>query len=143
MKFLLDTNTCIRYLNGRAPAVRDHLHRYPARDVAVCSVVKAELYFGAMKSANPDKTLAGQNKFLSQYVSLPFDDRAASEYGRVRARLSAQGTMIGPNDVLIASIALANDVILVTHNTREFSRITDLKLEDWETEPENEQPERE
>ena len=137
MKFLLDTNTCIRYLNGRAPAIRNHLLKHPAHDVVVCSVVKAELYFGAMKSTNPDKNLAGQNRFLSQFISLPFDDRAAFEYGRVRARLATQGTLIGPNDLLIASITLVNNVTLVTHNTREFSRIAELKIQDWEIEPEN------
>jgi tRNA(fMet)-specific endonuclease VapC len=71
MTFLLDTNTCIRYLNGRAPLIRDHLLKYSADEIAVCSIVKAELYFGAMKSANPSKTLAAQDKFLSRYISLP------------------------------------------------------------------------
>jgi tRNA(fMet)-specific endonuclease VapC len=66
-----------------------------------------------------------------QFVSLPFDDRAAEEYGKVRAELAVRGTPIGPNDLMIASIALANQVTLVTHNTAEFSRIPGLTLDDW------------
>jgi tRNA(fMet)-specific endonuclease VapC len=71
--------------------------------------------------------------FLNQFVSLPFDDIAAEIYGRERARLTLVGTPIGANDLLIACIALANGLTLVTHNTREFSRINGLRLEDWET----------
>ena len=63
---------------------------------------------------------------------MPFDDRAADEYGRIRAHLAGLGMLIGPNDLLIASIALANGLILVTHNTAEFSRVPGLKLEDWQ-----------
>ena len=67
-----------------------------------------------------------------QFVSLPFDDRAAEEYGKVRAHLTALGTPIGPNDLMIAAIALANQLTLVTHNTAEFSRVPGLTLEDWQ-----------
>jgi tRNA(fMet)-specific endonuclease VapC len=71
---------------------------------------------------------------LNRFISLPFDDQSAIIYGQIRAQLVASGTPIGPNDLLIASIALANNLILVTHNTREFSRVEDLRLEDWEIE---------
>lgn len=71
---------------------------------------------------------------MSEFVSLPFDDQSAVIYGQIRAQLAAPGTPIGPNDLLIASIALANNLILVTHNTREFSRVEGLRLEDWEIE---------
>jgi tRNA(fMet)-specific endonuclease VapC len=70
--------------------------------------------------------------FCRQFQSLPFDDRAADEYGRIRAYLTGLGALIGPNDLLIASIALANGLILVSHNTREFSRVPGLKLDDWQ-----------
>jgi len=132
MKYLLDTNTCVRYLNGRSQALFDRLDKMSDDEIAVCSVVKAELFFGAMQSHNPAKTLAGQQTFLSRFVSLPFDDMAAEHYGRIRAYLAKQGTPIGPNDLLIAAIALANGLILVTHNTREFGRVTGLQIEDWE-----------
>jgi tRNA(fMet)-specific endonuclease VapC len=63
---------------------------------------------------------------------LPFDDAAAEAYGRLRAELARRGTPIGPNDLMIAAIALAHDLTLVTHNTAEFSRVSGLRLEDWE-----------
>jgi len=132
--YLLDTNVCIRYLNGRAPGVLERLRKQEPGDIAVCSVVKAELFYGAQRSQNPKRSLAVQRQFLQPYRSLPFDDAAAEIAGLLRARLAALGTPIGPYDVQIASIALANGCTLVTHNTREFSRIPDLLLEDWESE---------
>ncbi len=135
MRYLLDTNTCIRYLNGRSKAISDRLNTLSDGDAAVCSVVKAELFFGAMRSQNPIKTLDGQQQFLSLFISLPFDDLAAEHYGRIRAALVSQGTPIGSNDLLIAAIALANNLILITHNTREFERVAGLRLEDWEIQP--------
>lgn len=132
MKYLLDTNACIGYLNGRAIGVRQRLERLIPAEVFVCSVVKAELYFGAMKSTNPVTTLARQNEFLKLFVSLPFNDEAADVYGRLRAHLEMQGRPIGPNDLLIAAIALANNVTLVTHNSTEFQRVPDLVVEDWQ-----------
>ncbi len=132
MIYLLDTNVCIRYLNGRSQAVKERLQATNADDLAVCSVVKAELFYGAMRSNNPQRTLNNQQQFLNLFTSLPFDDDAALIYGRIRASLAAQGTPVGSNDLQIAAIAISNNLTLVTHNTREFSRILELRLEDWE-----------
>ncbi len=132
MRFLLDTNTCIRYLNGRAPAIRTHLAAVPLAQIAVCAPVKAELYYGAARSQDPTRSLARQEAFLRVFVSLAFDDHAARFYGRIRADLAARGTPVGANDLLIAAIALAAELTLVTHNTSEFGRISGLALEDWE-----------
>ena len=132
MTYLLDTNTCIRYLNGRAPNVLQCLQALPPAEIRVCAIVKAEMYYGAMKSVDPTYTLAQQRVFLDAFESLPFDDAAAEAYGRLRAELARRGTPIGPNDLMIAAIALADDLILVTHNTSEFSRVPGLRLEDWE-----------
>jgi tRNA(fMet)-specific endonuclease VapC len=129
---LLDTNACVGYLNGRAVRVRNKLATMPPGAVAVCSVVKAEMYAGAMKSNDPTRTRSAQQTFFNQFLSLPFDDAAASVYGIIRAHLEAAGTPIGPYDLQIAAIALANNLTLVTHNTREFSRVPGLVLEDWE-----------
>ena len=133
MIYLLDTNTCIRYLNGRAAGVLRRLRSLSPSLIAVCSVVKAELFFGAMKSARPVETLAAQKIFLDQFVSLPFDDAATEIYARTRSELEAAGTPIGPYDLQIAAIAIANDLTLVTHNLREFGRVQALRPEDWET----------
>ncbi len=132
MTYLLDTNVCIDYLRGRAIEVRMRLESVLPDDIVLCSIVKAELFHGAMKSANPSISLANQQPFISQFISLPFDDSAAEQYGILRARLEKQGLLIGPNDLLIASIAIANNVTLVTHNTGEFSRVPGLQMEDWQ-----------
>jgi tRNA(fMet)-specific endonuclease VapC len=91
LKYLLDTNTCIRYLNGRSPSIKAHLAQCVNSDVAVCSVVKAELYFGAARSNNPVATLRRQDAFLSRFVSFSFDDLAAAMYGPIRATLAQSG----------------------------------------------------
>jgi len=76
--------------------------------------------------------LSEQEKFLSRFVSLPFDEAAHIQAAQIRADLARVGTPIGPYDLLIAAIARAHSVILVTHNTREFERVAGLNLEDWE-----------
>ncbi|MBE9232112.1 type II toxin-antitoxin system VapC family toxin [Cuspidothrix issatschenkoi LEGE 03284] len=132
MIYLLDTNVCARYLNGKSLAIRQRLRSTNLADIAVCSVVKGELFYGAMKSNNLEKTLDRQQEFLKLFVSLPFDDDASLIYGRIRAELSAKGIIIGANDLQIAAIAMVNNLILVTHNVREFSRVNGLRFEDWE-----------
>lgn len=133
MKYLLDTNTCIRYINGTSQVVFDRLNAQAEGEVVVCAVVKAELFYGALHSQNPSKNLVNQHKFLALFVSLPFDDAAAEQYGRIRADLARSGTPIGGNDLMIAAIALAHNLTLVTHNLKEFGRVQGLKTEDWET----------
>jgi tRNA(fMet)-specific endonuclease VapC len=135
VRYLLDTNTCIEYINGRSTSVRQHLHALHPDDIAVCAPVKADLFYGAARSADPPRTLAALQAFFSPYVSLPFDDAAAEAYGRIRADLATRGTLIGPNDLLIAAIAVTSGLTLVTHNTGEFSRVAGLPLEDWEVVP--------
>ncbi len=132
MTCLLDTNACIRYLNGRSPKLRAKFAAADPAQICTCSVVKAELFFGAALSNDPVKTLSNQRLFLSRFPSLPFDDSAAEAYAGIRADLTRQGQLIGPNDLMIASICRANDVTLVTHNVSEFGRVAGLKVEDWE-----------
>jgi len=132
MKYSLDTNTCIRYLNRRSDALRQKLPTIHAREIVVCSVVRGELAFGAAKSQTPEESAAKQIRFLEPYATLPYDDQAAGVYGRIRATLEKAGTPIGPYDMQIAAIALVHGLIVVTHNTREFARIAGLQVEDWE-----------
>lgn len=130
--YLLDTNVCIVYLKGKSESIKIRFDGLPREQIAVCAIVKGELLYGAMGSNNPQKALNLQRAFLSQFMSLPFDDGCAEVYGRIRRDLASQGKPIGGNDLLIASIALANNLVLVTHNVREFSRVEGLKIEDWE-----------
>lgn len=132
MIYLLDSNSCIRYLNGRSDSIRRNIEARRPEDIVLCSVVKAELFYGAVKSARIEKNLERLRRFVEPFASLPFDDSAAEVYGRIRTLLERRGKSIGPNDTLIASIAIAHGATLVTHNVREFSRVEDLLYEDWE-----------
>jgi tRNA(fMet)-specific endonuclease VapC len=132
MKYLLDTNVCIRYLNGQSDGLRHCLESKRSGEIALCSIVKAELLYGVVKSAKPEKNLERLSYFLRGFQSLPFDDNSSEVYAKVRADLERAGTPIGPNDLLIAATAMANQLILVTHNTKEFGRVAGLSFEDWQ-----------
>jgi tRNA(fMet)-specific endonuclease VapC len=90
------------------------------------------MFYGTVKSQIPEQSRSKHIEFLETVYSIPFDDAAATEYGTLRAHLERQGTPIGANDMLIAAVALANNLILITHNTSEFGRVPGLKIEDWE-----------
>jgi len=132
LTYLLDTNTCIRYLNGRSPQIRKHLEALKPDDVCLCAVVKAELAYGAARSHDPVNTTARIAAFVAPFTSLPFDDACVPAYARIRAELEPAGRPIGPNDLMIAAIAVTHGLTLVTHNTREFGRVIGLSLADWE-----------
>lgn len=131
MKYLLDTNICIEYLRGRNPTVRVRLQQCLPSDIAVPAIVKAELYYGAYRSVSPERNLLLVQEFLAPFACLPFDERAAEVYGRIRSELAAQGALIGPNDLIIAATAVAYGLVLVTNNLTEFTRVAGLACEDW------------
>jgi tRNA(fMet)-specific endonuclease VapC len=131
--YLLDTNACIRILNGTSPALTERLRFVPRSQLRLSSVVKGELLYGARKSSRVAENLRLLERFFETIASLPFDDECAEEYGFLREELDRAGTPIGPNDLLIAATARAHGAILVTHNVREFSRVAELRLEDWES----------
>jgi tRNA(fMet)-specific endonuclease VapC len=130
--YLLDANACIRLLNGTSLRLAERLEATPRSQVRLSSIVKAELLFGARRSSRVADNLRLLEGFFATLASLPFDDRCADEYGLLRAELDRAGTPIGPNDLLIAATARANGCTLVTHNVREFSRVSGLMFEDWE-----------
>ena len=132
MIFLPDTNVWIRFLNPGETQVKDHFLSTDPTTIWLCSVVKAELFFGAMKSTRMSENLALLYELFADFTSVPFDDEAASKYGEIRSDLARKGTPIGPNDLMIAAIASVHELTLITHNTREFNRVTGLKVEDWE-----------
>ncbi len=130
--YLLDTNACIRMLNGTSAPLIAEVRRRAPTELRLSSITRAELIYGARRSARVSQNLSLLSAFFAPFISLPFDDACAEHYGAVRAALTATGRPIGPNDLLIAATALAHDLTLVTHNVREFSRIAGLKIEDWE-----------
>ena len=132
MIYLLDSNVCIGLLRQREPKLTARFKREPPGNVALCSVVVGELLFGARRSRKSPAALSQVRTFCSPYLSLPFNDRAADEYSIIRIHLTGLGQVIGANDMLIAAIALANGLTLVTHNTNEFGRVPGLLLEDWQ-----------
>ena len=131
--YLLDTNACIQFLNGSSEKIKTNLQQHAPSEIALCSIVKAELLFGARHSQQIERNLSRLKQFFAPFSSLNFDDRCAEEYAQIRADLSRQGSLIGPNDLMIASIARVHDVILITHNMGEFSRVANLRLEDWQS----------
>jgi tRNA(fMet)-specific endonuclease VapC len=127
--FLLDTNAVIRILNGD-PGFERRVGRYRSEEIGVPSIVMYELYFGAFKGRLIASTIESIDALKFQTVDLNSEDAKAA--GEIRAILNAAGTPIGPYDILIAGQALARDLTLVTHNTREFARVSGLRVEDWE-----------
>lgn len=101
-------------------------------DIVLCSVVVAELLYGAHRSTQTARNLIQVRTFCSGFASLDFDEAAAEEYGAIRAHLDRAGTPIGPNDLMIAAIARSRRLIVVTHNVGEFSRVPGLQVEDWQ-----------
>jgi tRNA(fMet)-specific endonuclease VapC len=130
--YLLDTNACIRLINPGHSPVKTRLLTIPATEIVLCSIVYTELCYGAYKSQQSERNLRLVEQFFQQFTTLSFDPMAGHIAGRIRAELESQGIPIGSNDLLIAAIAIANDLTLVTHNVREFSRVSSLCYEDWE-----------
>lgn len=133
MRYLLDTNAWAAYLRQSHAGLVTRLDRHSPNDRALCSAVLGELIYGAEHSGPTRKAANHQRveELRSRFASLPYGDDAAERCGLLRAHLAALGTPIGPNDLMIAAVALANDLTLVTHNTREFNRVPGLKVEDW------------
>lgn len=135
MIYLLDTNVCVALLRNLNPHLKSKVLAQPTGTIAVCTIVQAELMLGAFRSAQVQQNLALVNQFVSQFPSLPFDQDAAYMAGHIGASLAIQGTPIGPYDLLIAAIALSQNLTVVTHNVHEFQRVNGLMVEDWEAVP--------
>jgi tRNA(fMet)-specific endonuclease VapC len=132
MNYLLDTNVCIKLLNGSSEAIIQRLAHLNPQQIYICSIVEFELYYGAYRSHQTEANLTKLKRFFQQFSSLGFDSKAAQVAGYWREHLNQKGLPIGVYDLQIASIAIVNDLTLVTHNVREFSRIGELVYEDWE-----------
>ena len=133
MKWMLDTNICIALIKQQPTKILRKLNTHAVGDVGISSITLAELEFGVAKSIQREKNRIALEEFVIPLDVAPFDAAAAQRYGLVRASLEQRGMPIGSLDTLIAGHALSLDAVLVTNNTKEFRRVTGLKLEDWLT----------
>lgn len=132
MRYLLDTNICIYVINEKPPKVLRRFEQYPVHEFAISSITHAELQYGVSKSRHKTRNQAALDEFLLPLTILPFGGKTLAErYGEIRVFLESEGKTIGPLDTLIAAHALSLNLIIITNNIAEFSRIPDLKCENW------------
>jgi tRNA(fMet)-specific endonuclease VapC len=130
VRFLLDTNAVIDLLRGNE-RLRARVRQHMPDDFAIPAVAAHELFYGAYRSQRRTENLARLESL--RLLVLEFDKEDARQAGEIRAMLAAAGTPIGPYDVLIAGQARARGLVLVTHNTGEFQRVSGLQVEDWQS----------
>jgi tRNA(fMet)-specific endonuclease VapC len=128
---MLDTNMIAYAKNRRPEVVLEHLMQHDPSQICISSITMAELEYGVHNSSKPEQNRTALMMFLSEITILPFDSDASFEYGKIRYDLKSKGILIGGNDLLIAAHAKSLGLTLVTHNTREFSRVEGLSIEDW------------
>ena len=133
MKYMLDTNACIYLIKQKPPNVIRHFTSHAVGDIGISSITLAELRYGVSKSRQIEKNQQALDEFILALEIADFDEKAAHEYGAIRADLEKAGKPIGSMDMLIGAHAYAVGAILVTNNTKEFKRINHLKIVDWST----------
>jgi tRNA(fMet)-specific endonuclease VapC len=130
LRFLLDTNILIYTIKNRPQQVRLRFEQNEG-SMAVSTVALGELVFGAEHSEKPQENLRVIESLIARLVLLPFDEAAAYHFGQIRSELYAQGQAIGPFDMMIAAHARSSGLVLVSNNTKEFVRVSGLRLENW------------
>jgi len=138
MRYLLDANVWIANWKRPTDSLALSIAKRNPSELFTCSIVLAELLHGAKKYGNADRRTQKVRNALGRLKSLPFDDISAVSYASVKHDLQIRGLVIGPSDLQIAAICLANDLTLitsnvVTSNVGEFSRVANLRIEDWTT----------
>jgi len=132
MKYLLDTNICIYIINEKPKKVLKKFEQYPVHQFGISSITHAELQYGVEKSNNKDTNQNALDEFLLPLTILPFQGkRLVTCYGEIRTELESKNKTIGPLDMLIAAHALSLNLTIVSNNIKEFSRIPNLKCENW------------
>ncbi len=131
MKYLLDTNICIYSIKKKPFQVFEKLEAHQINDVGISAITLAELEHGISKSTFPEKNKIALIKFLAPLEILPFTEKAAEIYGKIRSYLEKTGSIIGTLDLFIGAHAKSENLVLVTNNVTEFSRISNLKIENW------------
>jgi tRNA(fMet)-specific endonuclease VapC len=130
-RYMLDTDSCSYVMKRSNDALLKRLQKVPVSDVCVSVVTKSELLYGVEVSPRRQQDEAALNAFLGYVEVLDFADHSSAHYAQIRSYLKKLGAMIGANDLFIAAHARSLGLILVTHNTREFSRVPKLSIEDW------------
>ena len=130
-RYLLDTNAVIALLKDSDGLLAQKVRQHSPQEISISVIVAHELFYGAFKSQRSSHNVTLID--LLQFEVLEFDKEDARQAGEIRAILALEGNIIGPYDVLIAGQAKARDLILITNNTKEFSRVTHLQIEDWQT----------
>ena len=132
MKYLLDTNICIYIINEKPAKVLKKFEQYPVHEFGISSITHAELQYGVAKSTHKETNQNALDEFLLPLTILPFyGERLVACYGEIRSLLEATGRTIGPLDMLIAAHAASLDLTIISNNIKEFSRIPNLKYENW------------
>jgi tRNA(fMet)-specific endonuclease VapC len=129
--YLLDTNTCIYFMKNTYPNLTQRLLSHDPSELLISSLTVLELEYGAEKSNWGDRTRQKMAMFLAPFTILPFETNDAISAARIRAYLERHGIIISAYDIQIAAQGLSRGLTVVTHNTGEFNRIPELKLEDW------------
>jgi tRNA(fMet)-specific endonuclease VapC len=132
MKYMLDTNTCIYIIKRKPPDVIERFIQTEISEIGISSITLSELLYGVSKSSKPEQNQMALAQFIAPLEILSYGDEAAQYYGDLRAHLEKQGTLIGSLDMLIAAHALSIACILVTNNEKEFMRIPNLIIDNWE-----------
>ena len=131
MKYMLDTNICIYIIKKKPDKVIRRLRESRLSDLCISSITLSKLEYGVEKSERRDRNKIALAEFIAPIEVIAYDDLAAAQYGKIRSSLEKNGMPIGALDMLIAAHALAQDLILVTNNDREFKRVPGLKIENW------------
>ena len=132
MKYMLDTNICVYLINNKPKNVLRKFKKYPVSEFCISSSSHSELQYGVSKSKKSDKNLLALDEFLLPLNIIPYDSRkTARSYAKIRVFLESIGKTIGPLDMLIAAHAISLNLLLITNNINEFSRVPELKCENW------------
>ncbi|MFZ0614127.1 MAG: type II toxin-antitoxin system VapC family toxin [Desulfobacterales bacterium] len=131
MKYLIDTNICIYIMNNRPPDILQKFKPFDPGEIGISTITVSEIQYGVAKSVRRKENQLRVDEFLAPFEICAYDETAARSYGDIRVRLEKAGKPIGSLDLLIASQALSQNLILVTNNEKEFTRIKRLKVENW------------
>ncbi len=129
--YLIDTNICIFAIKKKSEILLDRIKENSKLGIFISALTIAELEYGIEKSSQKENNRISLIKFVSIFNIISFDDQDAIPYGKLKAELSKAGNIIGPIDMLLAGQAISKNLILVTNNTDEFQRISNLHIEDW------------